>query len=82
MSDKTEALARLRAAENGSGQVLDSMGAALAALGRNVSVNGMGVLRDFSAVRGQLLEARTQIDGALKLLDGIEQPLNADYDYI
>lgn len=60
--------------------VQKSWNAAAIALGRTVGTNGGGIYRDGSQLKGMMIEARQHIDAALKTLDQIDWPTNADYD--
>lgn len=82
MTTKEQAQEKIRAAADASSNVRDAWEAADDALNRNPGswVNGCGVLFDHHARRNQLLEAKEQIDRALKELDATQWPTNADYD--
>ena len=80
MATKQEARAKISAAEVASGETLKKWRAAEQALGETVLVNGYGVLRDRLELKSKLLDAQAKIGEALKALDSVEWPTDADYD--
>ena len=59
-----------------------SWSAAFGALGGTVETNEYGIYRERHELKDKLLEARQHIDAAIKTLDQIDWPTNADYDQI
>ncbi len=80
MPTKQEARAKISAAEVACGAVQDKWSAAAQSLSGSVSFNGFGIYRDRFELRSKLLDARSSIDDALKVLDAVEWPTDADYD--
>ncbi len=81
MPTKQEAHTKISAAEVASGEALEKWRAAYIALGDDVLVNGFGVLRDRVELKSRLLDSRARIDEALKALDSVCWPTDADYDH-
>ena len=50
------------------------------ALAGAVSVNGYGIFHDRQEFRRKMESARTSINDALKALEGVDWPTDADYD--
>ncbi|MEI7429269.1 MAG: hypothetical protein WCL27_02360 [Betaproteobacteria bacterium] len=80
MGTKKEVHAKISAAEVACGKVHDKWSAAAQALSGTVSVNAFGVFRDRIELRSKLIDARANIDEALKVLDAVDWPTDADYD--
>lgn len=80
MATKQEAHTKISAAEVACGLVQEKWGAAEQALSGSVSVNGFGIYHDRFSLRSKLLDARENINEALKALDAVEWPTDADYD--
>ena len=76
------AKAKIDAAERGCQKAQTAWADASTALAGGVSVNGYGIYHDPSALRSKLLSAQSSIQSALKSLDAIEWPSNADYDQL
>lgn len=60
--------------------VVDAVTEASRFAGRDIWMNGYGILADPSSVRANLAEARKHIDAALKALNETQWPRDADYD--
>jgi hypothetical protein len=82
MPTKQEAQNRIASAETACAKVQASWVAADAALAGSVSVNGYGIYRDRFELRNKLELARSHIQEALKAMDEIEWPTNAEYDLL
>lgn len=80
MTTKTEAQAKITAAENNSYEALAAWRAAVAKLDGSVGTNGYGILNDPSELELKLLGAKKHIAEALERLAGAIWPTNADYD--
>jgi len=80
MPTKQEAHVKISAAEVACGEVQEKWSAATQALAGSVSVNGFGIYHDRFALRSKLMDARANIDDALKALESVEWPTDADYD--
>jgi hypothetical protein len=81
MATKDEAKRKIAAAEKASTIVFQGMGTAIDTLKADVNFNGLGVIRDPSAVRRQLADAKAAIDAAASMLSAVDWPTDADYDY-
>lgn len=82
MSAKQEAQVKIAAAEERCEKVQAEWIAADKALGGSVGTNGYGIYRDRFELRGKLELARQHINEALKTMDGIDWPTNAEYDLL
>lgn len=83
MPSKTDALAKISAAEVECGEVQDKWNAATQALSGSVSINGYGIFHDRAyALRQKLEAAKASIHEALQILDGIDWPSEGDYDVV
>ena len=72
---------RVDAAASACDKALTQWRGAVAALGSNVSVNGLGIIHDRSAFRQKLYEAQARIEASLAALDDVtDWPSSADYD--
>lgn len=80
MTAKNDSRARVAAAEKISNQVHAAWTRATSALGGGVSMNGCGIFTDPSELRHKLLAAEKHIQDALRELDKLTLPSNADYD--
>jgi hypothetical protein len=81
MATKDEAKRKIAAAEKASTIVFQGMGTAIDTLKSDVSFNGMGIVRDPSAVRRQLADAKAAIEAATSMLLAVDWPTDADYDH-
>lgn len=82
MASKQEALDKIAAAETACAKVQAEWAAADKTLSGSVGTNGYGIYRDRSELRGKLELARQHINEALKAMDAIEWPTNAEYDLL
>jgi hypothetical protein len=80
MSTKQEAEIKITKAEKMCADVHEASSAAVYALSRQASVNGYGIYHDRFLIRNKLQEAQGHIQQALKTLEEIEWPTDADYD--
>lgn len=80
MTTKLQAKAKIAAAEKGCNAVHDAWSRASNVLAGNVSVNGCGIFHGPHEIRRMLLSAQDHIKDALRELDGIDWPADADYD--
>jgi hypothetical protein len=73
---------KIAAAEKGCQKAQAAWTDASAALAGRVSVNGYGIYHDASELRRKLLSAQSSIQEAIRALDEVEWPTNADYDQL
>lgn len=73
---------KIAAAEKGCQKVQAAWADASAALAGGVSVNGYGIYHDRFELRNKLQASQANINKAIKALDEIEWPTNADYDQL
>lgn len=73
---------KIAAAEKGCQKVQAAWADASTALAGSVRVNGYGIFHAPSELRGKLLSAQASIQNALKSMDAIKWPSNADYDQL
>ena len=79
---RKEAEDKVNAAAKSCAEVQSSWVAAAQSLEGTVGTNGGGIYRDSFQLQGKLIGARQHINAALKTLDQIDWPTNADYDQI
>lgn len=82
MTTTIEAKNKVATAETACSKAYEAWRAAVDALGSGISVNGLGIFRDPAELRAKLLDAHTHVQDALKALDGIDWPTDADYDQL
>jgi uncharacterized protein YdaU (DUF1376 family) len=80
MTTKQEAQDKIYAASKGCEAAEKEWRAATAALNGSISVNGYGIHHDRFQLRYKLLDAQKHIQEALRVIDGIDFPYDADYD--
>lgn len=72
---------RINVAAKACHQALEQWREAVSSLGKDVSVNGAGIIHDRSAFRDRLLLTQSHIQASLAALDGVDSwPSDADYD--
>ena len=82
MPSKQDAQDKIAAAATACEKVQAEWVAADKALGGSVGTNGYGIYRDRTELRSKLALARGHIDEALKAMDAIDWPTNAEYDLL
>ena len=80
MTTKQEAQRKIVKAAKGCEAAEKAWREVATAINGSISTNGYGVHHDSFQLRYKLLDAQKHIQEALKALDGIEWPNNADYD--
>lgn len=82
MITKQNAKRKMGAAKQATSQALKARDDAHSTLGRGVAVNGYGIVRDPAELRSNLWDAHDQIKAALRALDNVDWPADADYDLL
>lgn len=78
----SQAKDKIAAASQACDEAHKSWSEAAQALAGNTSVNGYGIFHDRHEFRRKMESARTCINDALKALEGVDWPTDADYDQV
>ncbi len=80
MTTKAEARAKIDAAARACDSAHKSWANAVQTLSGAISINGFGIFHDPQGVRAKFLTAKDQLQEALRALEGVDWPQDADYD--